>query len=109
MRCCTAAALLALTLRLGRFLPGCRNVSALAPDQQSPIHYAGVGNCVLPHSVCSQPQRGSKLLCAVTPSAGMLMQAIVRIAAEERAKLFVPVSIAQYSVYEALAADLLSR
>ena len=37
------------------------------------------------------------------------MQAIVRIAAEERAKLFVPVSIAQYSVYEALAADLLAR
>ena len=37
------------------------------------------------------------------------MQAIGRIAAEEDAKLFVPVSIAQYSVYEALAAELLSR
>ena len=39
----------------------------------------------------------------------LVMQAIGRIAAEERAKLFVPVSIAQFSVYEALAADLLSR
>ncbi len=37
------------------------------------------------------------------------VQAIATIAAEERAKLFVPVSIAQYSVYEALAADLLDR
>lgn len=32
-----------------------------------------------------------------------------RIAAEEGAKLFVPVSIAQYSVYEALAAEQLHR
>jgi hypothetical protein len=39
----------------------------------------------------------------------LVTQAIGRIAAEERAKLFVPVSIAQFSVYEALAADLLSR
>ncbi|CAL5223879.1 g6471 [Coccomyxa viridis] len=37
------------------------------------------------------------------------LEAIATIAAEERAKLFVPVSIAQYSVYEALAADLLAR
>ncbi|CAK0738655.1 hypothetical protein CVIRNUC_001074 [Coccomyxa viridis] len=36
------------------------------------------------------------------------LKAIGRIAAEEDAKLFVPVSIAQYSVYEALAAELLS-
>jgi len=38
-----------------------------------------------------------------------IVQAIGRIAAEENAKLFVPVSIAQYSVYEALAAELLAR
>ncbi len=37
------------------------------------------------------------------------MQAIEKIAVEEKAKLFVPVSIAQYSVYEALAAQRLSR
>ena len=37
------------------------------------------------------------------------VQAILKIATEEHAKLFVPVSIAQYSVYEALAADLLAR
>jgi carbamoylphosphate synthase large subunit len=37
------------------------------------------------------------------------MQAMDRIAAEEKAKLFVPVSIAQYSVYEAMAAERLQR
>lgn len=37
------------------------------------------------------------------------MQAMDRIAAEEKAKLFVPVSIAQYSVYEAMAAERLRK
>ena len=35
------------------------------------------------------------------------MQAIRKIAADENAKLWVPVSMAQYSVYEALAAKLM--
>jgi hypothetical protein len=34
-------------------------------------------------------------------------QAMARIGAREHASLFVPVSIAQYSVYEALAAELM--
>lgn len=38
---------------------------------------------------------------------GFVGQAIESIAAEENAKLFVPVSIAQYSLYEALAAQRL--
>jgi hypothetical protein len=37
------------------------------------------------------------------------VQAVTTIAAEEGASLFVPVSIAQFSVYEALAAQLMGR
>ena len=36
-------------------------------------------------------------------------QAIQQIAEEERARLFVPISIAQFSVYEALAAQRLAK
>lgn len=39
----------------------------------------------------------------------LVWQAIERIAREEGAKLFVPVSIAQYSVYEAIAAERLAQ
>lgn len=35
------------------------------------------------------------------------MQAIKKVAAQENVQLWVPVSIAQYSVYEALAAELM--
>lgn len=38
-----------------------------------------------------------------------LLQAMAKIGAREKVALFVPVSIAQYSVYEALAAELLPR
>ncbi len=39
----------------------------------------------------------------------VVRQAMERIAREEDAKLFVPVSIAQYSVYEAIAAERLAQ
>ena len=39
----------------------------------------------------------------------LVAQAIQRIATEEHATLFVPVSIAQFSVYEALAAQRLAK
>ena len=43
------------------------------------------------------------------PAPNTCAQAIQRIAEEERASLFVPVSIAQFSVYEALAAQRLAK
>ena len=48
-------------------------------------------------------------VCALNLRPEARLQAILKIATEEHAKRFVPVSIAQYSVYEALAADLLAR
>ena len=59
--------------------------------------------CLMP-SARSTTHVSATRVCARPPA-----QAIQRIAEEERATLFVPVSIAQFSVYEALAAQRLAR
>lgn len=50
---------------------------------------------------------GKAMSCEALPCRDV--QAVTAIAAEEGAKLFVPVSIAQFSVYEALAARLMAN